>query len=105
MALSSAYRVTPRWCRLSLEARESVNWLPSRLSVQLNRFPSVNVIPVYNSFKMTYIREKLFNIWLRYDPKHLGSIFGHITAKYWLILHKYGSFYKRVALTDGNRFN
>ena len=38
-----------RWCRLSLEARESVNWLLPRLSVQLNRFPSVNVIPIYNS--------------------------------------------------------
>ena len=35
----------PRWCRLSLEAKESVNWLPAKLSVQLNRFPSVNVNP------------------------------------------------------------
>ena len=39
----------PRWCRLSLEARESVNLLLPWLSVQLNRFPSVNVIPIYNS--------------------------------------------------------
>ena len=49
--LGRLFQFPARWCRLSLEARESVNWLPSRLSVQLNRFPSVNVIPLYNSLK------------------------------------------------------
>ena len=59
----------PRWCRLSLEARESVNWLPSRLSVQLNRFPSVNVTPIHNSLK-----------WPIFDENE--SIFGWDVTKY-----------------------
>ena len=38
-------KAEPRWCRFSLEAKESINWLLPRSSVQLNRFPSVNVNP------------------------------------------------------------
>ena len=35
-----------------------------------------------SAFKMSPIEAKSINIWLRYDPKHLESIWGHISGKY-----------------------
>ena len=41
---------------------------------------SIRVAQQDSAFKITEV--KSVNIWLRYDPKHLGSILGHISAKY-----------------------
>ena len=43
---------------------------------------SIRVAQQDSAFKMTHIEAKPVNIWLRYDAKHLGSLFGHIAAKY-----------------------
>ena len=62
-----------RWCRLSLEARESVNCLLVCLSVQLNQFPSVNVTPIGNYSYFIKISQYLAKIW----PKMLNPSFYH----------------------------
>ena len=43
---------------------------------------SIRVTQQDSAFKMTHIEAKSIYIWLRYDPKHLGSILSHISAKY-----------------------
>ena len=42
---------------------------------------SIRAVQQDSAFKMTHIEAKSINIWLRYDPKHLVSILGHISAK------------------------
>ena len=35
-----------------------------------------------SAFKVTHNEEKSINIWLRYDPKWIHDVLGHISAKY-----------------------